>query len=183
MYCRFCVWHPFGLSLFRVSALFASFCCFMGSFRFSLLGSAVSFNSRLLGRVMKWLLKNLFLRRWSRHRHKRIRGIGSQAASRRGAKSRRLALASKARSFSGLAHFSHWMNYFQHPFARDQMSRQRSAIWQTICPVLVFTVTSFLILGAMGIFHSQCALGTLLDDTEAFSKVLISLWSSPSAVS
>ena len=114
---------------FRVSALFASFCRFMGSFGFSLLGTAVSFNSCLLGRVMKWLLKNLFLRRWSRHRHKRIRGIGSQAASRRGAKSRRLAFASKARSFSGLAHFSHWRNCFQPPFARDQMSRQRSLIW------------------------------------------------------
>ena len=41
---------------------------------------------------------------------------------------------------------------FPAPFARDQMSLQRSAIWQTICPVLVFTVTSSLFLGLWAFF-------------------------------
>ena len=147
------------------------------------LRSAVSLKARFLGNMVKRLLTNPFLRRWSRFRHKRIRGIGSQAASRQGAKSRRLALAFKARSFSGLAFVSHWMNCFQPPFVRDRMSRQRSAIWQTTCLVLVFIVASFSIRGALCIFQPWCVIGTLLDDTEAASEVFISLWSSPSAVS
>ena len=48
------------------------------------------------------------IQRWSRHRHKRIRGIGSQASSQRGAKSCRLALASKAHPFLILARVSRW---------------------------------------------------------------------------
>ena len=155
----------------------------MGSFGFSFLGSAVSLKARFLGNMVKRLLTNPFLRRWSRFRHKRIRGIGSQAASRRGAKSRRLAFAFKARSFSGLAFVSHWMNCFQPSFVRDRMSRQRSAIWQTTCLVLVVMVASFSVRGALCIFQSWCVIGTLLDDTEAASEVFISLWSSPSAVS
>ena len=54
-------------------------------------------------------------RRWSRHRHKRIRGIGSQAASRRGAKSRRIAFAFKAHSVSILARVSRWTNVLTPP--------------------------------------------------------------------
>ena len=167
---------------FGVGTFFAPLRCFMGSFGF-FLGSAVSFKSRFLGNMMKRLLTNPFLQRWSRFRHKRIRGIGSQAASRRGAKSRRLALAFKARSFSGPAFVSHWMSCFQPSFVRDRMSRQRSAIWQTICLVLVFIVASFSVRGALCIFQPRCVFGTLLDDTEAASEVFISLWSSPSAVS
>ena len=106
-----------------------------------------------------------------------------QAASRRGAKSRRLALAFKARSFSGLAFVSHWLNCFQPFFVRGRMSRQRSAIWQTTCSVLVFIVASFSVWGALCIFQPWCVIGTLLDDTEAASEVFISFWSSPSAVS
>ena len=106
---------------------------------------------------MKWLLKSPFLRRWSRHRHKRIRGIGSQAAPRRGAKSRRLALASKARSFPFLTRVSQWTKPFRLIFQRSQISRQRSAVWQAIGPLLVTTVTSSSVLGAI-----QGASGTFL---------------------
>ena len=73
----------------------------MGSLGSAFLGSAISLKTHLFGTLVKHLCLHFLFWRWSRFWHKRIRGIGSQAASRRGAKSRRLALAFKARSFFG----------------------------------------------------------------------------------
>ena len=135
----------------RVSAMFVLhyFVRFLGCF---LLGSVGSFLSSLLGRMMELLLESLFLRRWSRHRHKRIRGIGSQAASRRGANSRRLALASKAHSFSVLARVSRWTKAFRLTFRLSHTSRQRSAVWQATGPLLVTAVTFSLVLSGPFVF-------------------------------
>ena len=84
-----------------VGMFFAPFRCFMGSLGSVLLGSAFSLMTYLRGTLVKRLCSHSLFWRWRRSRHKRIRGIGSQAESRRGAKSRLLALAFKARSFFG----------------------------------------------------------------------------------
>ena len=67
---------------FWVGMFFAPLRCFMESSGFAFLGSSVSLKARLFGNLVKRSLTHPFLRRWSRFRHKRIRGIGSQAASR-----------------------------------------------------------------------------------------------------
>ena len=146
-------------------------------------GSAISLKTHLLGTLVKHLCPHFLFWRWSRSRHKRIRGIGSQAASRRGAKSRRLALAFKARSFSGPTLVSHWKMCFRFLSVRDRMPRQRSAVWQTTCVVLAFAVACLAVWGALPPFQPWCVVGTLRDNIEAATEVLISLWSSPFVVS
>ena len=72
---------------------------------------------------------------------------------------------------------------FRFLFVRDRMSRQRSAVWQTTCVVLAFTVAYLSVWGALRSFQPWCVIGTLRDNIEAATEVFISLWSSPSAVS
>ena len=135
-----------------------------GVFRVRLFGFCGFPQSSFVWNLVKRLLTHPFLRRWSRFRHKRIRGIGSQAASRR-----------KKPPFS-----PHWKMCFQPSFVRDRMSRQRSAFWQTTCLVFVFTMASFSMRGTLRIFQPWCVIGTLRDDIEAASEVFISLWSAVS---
>ena len=104
-----------------VGMFFCSILVFHGFLGSVLLGSAFSLKTYLLGTLVKRLCSHSLFWRWSRSRHKRIRGIGSQAASRRGAKSRRLALAFKARSISGPTFHSHWKMFLRFLSVRDRM--------------------------------------------------------------
>ena len=66
----------FGLSPFWGWHVFCSASVLHDVFRVPFLGSAVSLKACFLCRMVKCLLTNPFLRRWSRFRRKRIRGIG-----------------------------------------------------------------------------------------------------------
>ena len=165
----------------RASAVFALH-CFVRCFGCLLLGFAGSFFSSLLGRMVEWLPSSPFIRRWSRHRHKRIRGIGSQAASRRCAKSRRLALSSKAHPFSILARVSQWTQAFRLNFRLSHTSRQRSAVWQAAGLLFVTAVTLALVLKAHCVYDSQRACSIFLGSAGAIIEVFISLWSSLFAI-
>ena len=77
-----------------------------------LVGMMRNFLDRVAARCGVFLknpLSLLFSRKWSRHRRKRIRGSGSQAASHRGAKCHRLALVFKAPSDSFLTRGTRWL--------------------------------------------------------------------------
>ena len=78
---------------------------------FGVCGFAGSFLSYLLGRMMEWLSNFPLIRRWSRHRHKRVRGIGSQAASRRGVKKPPFSPRFQGTPFSILARVSRWTSF------------------------------------------------------------------------
>ena len=165
-----------------VGMYFAPFRCFIGFLGSVLLVSAFSLKTYLRGTLVKQLCPHSLFWRWSRSRHKRLRGIGSQAASRR-ARSRRVALAFKARSISGLTLHSHWKIFLRFLFVRDRMPRRRPAVWQTICVVLALAVAYFAVWGSLHPFQPWCGIGAMRDNIEAATEVFISLWSSPSVVS
>ena len=178
MYCRFCVWHPFGLSLF------SGFCviCFVfllhGVFR------VLSFG------VCGFLQ---FTSSWPRDEVVAQKSFSSEMeptqaqAHQRNRFSGRITARSKKPPFSPRFQgaFLFWSGAFfslaeLFPAPNVQAEIRDMADHLPSARLHTDVISD---LGAMGIFHSQCAFGTLLDDTEAFSKVLISLWSSPSVVS
>ena len=129
------------------SARFSRPCCHVVSVLYAamvffgclLVGMVGCFLDRVAGRcgvLLKTPFSPLFSRRWSRHRRKRIRGSGSQAASRRGAKCRRLALAFKAPSESILARGTRWLRVFVLPSVHMFTARQRSALQLATCTTL-----------------------------------------------
>ena len=166
--------------VFRVSVMFAQFCCFMGSFGFFLLGvcgfphfmyswprdevvAQVPFSSEMEPTQAQ------------AHQRNRLSGLIT-ARSKKPPFSPRFQGAFLFRFWRGV---SQWPKLFRVTFQRSQNFRQRSAVWQAIGPLLVITVTTSLVLGPV-MFSILSVLPALFwAALGALSEVFISLWSSP----